>query len=98
MEASLAAQPPTTPRKKMAKQLTGKRDETAMHSAARSGNIVAIQEIFDDSAEDELANLLFKENSAGEKALYIAAEYGYFKVVGEMIKHYDLMTGGIEWF
>ncbi|XP_075514214.1 ankyrin repeat-containing protein At5g02620-like [Primulina tabacum] len=96
MEASLAAQPPTTPRKKMVKQLTGKRDDTALHSAARSGNIVAIQEIIDDSGEDELADLLSKENSAGETALYIAAEYGYFEVVREMIRHYDLMTAGIK--
>ncbi|XP_073291745.1 ankyrin repeat-containing protein At5g02620-like [Primulina huaijiensis] len=96
MEASLAAQPPTTPRKKMVKQLTGKRDDTALHSAARSGNIVAIQEIIDDSGEDELAHLLSKENSAGETALYIAAEYGYFEVVREMIRYYDLMTAGIK--
>lgn len=96
MEASLTAQPPTTPRKKMVKQLTGKREDTALHSAARSGNIVAIQEIIDDSGEDELADLLSKENSAGETALYIAAEYGYFEVVREMIKHYDLMTAGIK--
>ncbi|XP_073144422.1 ankyrin repeat-containing protein At5g02620-like [Henckelia pumila] len=97
MEASLAAQPPATPRKKMVKQLTGKRDDTALHSAARSGNILAIQEIIDDSGEGgELADLLAKENSAGETALYVAAEYGYFEVVREMIKHYDLMTAGIK--
>ncbi|XP_073271119.1 ankyrin repeat-containing protein At5g02620-like [Primulina huaijiensis] len=96
MEASPAAQPPTTPRKKMVKQLTGKRDDTALHSAARSGNIVAIIEIIDESGEDELAGLLSKENSAGETALYVAAEYGYFEVVREMIKHYDLMTAGIK--
>ncbi|KZV23938.1 ankyrin repeat-containing protein-like [Dorcoceras hygrometricum] len=96
MEASLAAQPPTTPRKKMVKQLTGKRDDTALHSAARSGNIVAIREIIDDSGEDELAELLSRENSAGETALYVAAEYGYFEVVREMIKHYDLATAGIK--
>lgn len=46
--------------------------------------------------EDELADLLSKENSAGETALYIAAEYGYFEVIREMIKHYDLMTAGIK--
>lgn len=96
MEASSAAQPPTTPRKKMVKQLTGKRDDTALHSAARSGNIVAIREIIDESGEDELADLLSRENSAGETALYVAAEYGYFEVVREMIKHYDLVTAGIK--
>ncbi|XP_075519860.1 ankyrin repeat-containing protein At5g02620-like [Primulina tabacum] len=96
MEVSSAAQQPMTPRKKMVKQLTGKRDDTALHSAARSGNIVAIIEIIDEYGEDELADLLSKENSAGETALYVAAEYGYFEVVREMIKQYDLVTAGIK--
>ncbi|KAL7153743.1 hypothetical protein ABFS83_04G189000 [Erythranthe nasuta] len=97
METTSAGQTPTTPRKKMTKQLTGKRDDTALHSAARAGNIIAIREIINDAAgEDELTELLSKENSAGETGLYIAAEYGYFEVVREMIKHYDLSAAGIK--
>ncbi|XP_012827735.1 PREDICTED: ankyrin repeat-containing protein At5g02620 [Erythranthe guttata] len=97
METTSAGQTPTTPRKKMTKQLTGKRDDTALHSAARAGNIIAIREIINDAArEEELMELLSKENSAGETGLYIAAEYGYFEVVREMIKHYDLSAAGIK--
>ncbi|KAI3450467.1 hypothetical protein Pfo_007132 [Paulownia fortunei] len=96
MEAASAGQTPTTPRKKMTKQLTGKRDDTALHSAARAGNIIAISEIINDAGEEELIELLSKENSAGETALYVAAEYGYFEVVREMIKYYDLSAAGIK--
>ncbi|KAI3461503.1 hypothetical protein Pfo_018166 [Paulownia fortunei] len=97
MEAAASpGQPPTTPRKKMTKQLTGKRDDTPLHSAARAGNIVAIRDIIDGAGEEELRELLSKQNSAGETALYVAAEYGYFEVVKEMIKHYDLVDAGIK--
>ncbi|KAL6577241.1 hypothetical protein OROMI_011517 [Orobanche minor] len=98
MEAAASpGQQSTTPRKKMTKQLTGKREDTQLHSAARAGNILAIKEIIDGSTgEDELQELLCKQNSAGETALYIAAEYGYFEVVKEMIKHYDLVGAGIK--
>ncbi|GFP99565.1 ankyrin repeat-containing protein at5g02620 [Phtheirospermum japonicum] len=92
-------QQPMTPRKKMTKQLTGKRGDTQLHSAARAGNIVAIKEIIVDGAaagDEELVELLCKQNSAGETALYVAAEYGYFEVVKEMINHYDLVGAGIK--
>ncbi|KAL3625909.1 hypothetical protein CASFOL_030438 [Castilleja foliolosa] len=96
--ATSAGQTPTTPRKKMTKQLTGKRDDTVLHSAARAGNIIMIREIIEDAGEDEeeLMAILSKENSAGETALYVAAEYGYFELVREMIKYYDLSAAGIK--
>lgn len=86
-----------TPRKKVVKQLTGKRDDSALHSAARAGQIGSIRDIIDGAEnEEELRHLLSKQNSAGETALFIAAEYGYFEVVREMIKHYDLADAGIK--
>ncbi|GER44850.1 ankyrin repeat family protein [Striga asiatica] len=97
METVPAGQTPTTPRKKMTKQLTGKRDDTPLHSAARAGNIIAIREIINDAGDEaELMEILSRENSAGETALYVAAEYGYFEVVREMIKYYDLSAAGIK--
>ncbi|KAL2486577.1 Ankyrin repeat family protein [Abeliophyllum distichum] len=80
----------------MAKQLTAKRDDAALHSAARAGNIIAIREIISSAGEEELRELLSKQNSAGETTLYIAAEYGYFELVREMIKYYDLVAAGIK--
>ncbi|KAL1544177.1 ankyrin repeat-containing protein-like protein [Salvia divinorum] len=88
---------PTNPRKKMVKQLTGKREDTALHSAARAGQIVAIRSIIDGSeGEEELSDLLSKQNSAGETPLFVAAEYGYLEVVREMISHYSLADAGIK--
>lgn len=34
--------PNPAPRKKMTKQLTGKKDDTKLHSAARAGNLAAV--------------------------------------------------------
>ncbi|KAL9143679.1 hypothetical protein ABFS82_14G249500 [Erythranthe guttata] len=103
VEAEAAARrqpPPTTPRKRMTKQLTGKRDDTPLHSAARGGNVVAIRDIINGAAnqeeEDALRELLSKQNSSGETALYVAAEYGYFELVKEMINHYNLAEASIK--
>lgn len=86
------------PQKKMTKQLTGKRDDTPLHSAARAGNITSIRDIINGAGEEEeeLRELLSKQNSAGETALYVAAEYGDFELVKEMIQHYDLVDAGIK--
>lgn len=86
----------TVPRKKMTKQLTGKRDDTRLHSACRAGNIGVMREIFSDSSEEELTEILSAQNSAGETPLYVAVEYGYVEFVKEMINYYDLVAAGIK--
>lgn len=93
-----ACQPPATtaPRKKMTKQLTGKREDTPLHSAARDGNPAAVREILGGVEEEELVEILLKQNSAGETALYVAAEYGYVDLVKELIQYYDLVSAGIK--
>lgn len=101
MEAPAEAQQPqagqpSAPRKKMTKQLTGKRDDTPLHSAARAGNIAVATDILTGTGEDELKQLLAKQNQSGETALYVAAEYGYVDLVREMIKYYDLVDAGIK--
>ncbi|WCJ41163.1 Ankyrin repeat family protein [Euphorbia peplus] len=88
--------PSPVPRKKMTKQLTGKKNDTPLHSAARAGNLVAAMEIFTSNDEQELKELLEKQNQSGETALYVAAEYGYVDLVREMIKYYDLADAGIK--
>ncbi|KAK9280701.1 hypothetical protein L1049_014399 [Liquidambar formosana] len=97
MEASSpAGQQPSTPRKKMTKQLTGKRDDTPLHSAARAGILGVVVEILSNAGDLELVDLLSKQNQSGETALYVAAEYGYVDVVREMIKYSDLAAAGIK--
>ncbi|TQD84757.1 hypothetical protein C1H46_029683 [Malus baccata] len=100
-EAAPAEQPqavaqPTLSRKKMTKQLTGKRDDTPLHSAARSGKMAVVMDILENTEEGELKELLAKQNSSDETALYVAAEYGYVDLVREMIKYYDLTDAGIK--
>ncbi|CAO2840009.1 unnamed protein product [Amaranthus hypochondriacus] len=84
------------PQKKMTKQLTGKRDDTKLHSAARAGNLDEVMEILNNTEEEELKELLIKQNQAGETALYSAAEYGQVDVVREMIKYYDPVSASIR--
>lgn len=90
------AAPVSTPRKKMTKQLTGKRDDTPLHSAARAGNLAVLKDTLTGIEEDELHELLARQNQDGETALYVAAEYGYVDVVREMIQYYDLADAGIK--
>lgn len=88
---------PSTPRKKMTKQLTGKRDDTPLHTAARAGNMAVVKQILTGTEDEaELSELLTKQNQAGETALYVAAEYGYVELVREMIQYYDLANAGIK--
>ncbi|KAH9661237.1 ANK REP REGION domain-containing protein [Citrus sinensis] len=84
------------PKKKMTKQLTGKRDDTALHSAARAGNLDEVKDILTGTEEAKLKELLPKQNQSGETALYVAAEYGHVDLVAEMIKCYDLADAGIK--
>lgn len=95
MESTSQA-PTATSRKKMAKQLTGKRDDTPLHSAARSGNLALVMEILSNAEDSELRELLSRQNQSGETALYVAAEYGYVLLVQEMIKYYDIFAAGIK--
>lgn len=92
MEEALGGQP----KKKMTKQLTGKRDDTALHSAARAGNLDEVKDILTGTEEAKLKELLPKQNQSGETVLYVAAEYGHVDLVAEMIKCYDLADAGIK--
>ncbi|CAK9147212.1 unnamed protein product [Ilex paraguariensis] len=80
----------------MTKQLTGKRDDTPLHSAARAGNLEEALEIIKHKGDEELKEFLSKQNQAGETALYVAAEYGYADVVKEIIKYHDIGSAGAK--
>ena len=95
MDSPRASQAATR-RKKMTKQLTGKRDDTATHAAARAGQLVAMREILSGKDAEELAAVLSRQNQAGETPLFVAAEYGYVALVAEMIKYHDVATASIK--
>ncbi|KAL7169985.1 hypothetical protein ACSBR2_034939 [Camellia fascicularis] len=83
-------------RKKMTKQLTGKRGDKTLHSAARAGNLEVVLELLTINGDEELKELLSEQNQSGETALYVAAEYGYVDLVKEMMKYYDIASAGIK--
>ncbi|XP_066388259.1 ankyrin repeat-containing protein At5g02620-like [Miscanthus floridulus] len=95
MDSPRAAQAATR-RKKMTKQLTGKRDDTAMHAAARAGQLASMREMMSGKDAEELGTLLSRQNQAGETPLFVAAEYGYVALVAEMIKYHDVATASIK--
>ncbi|XWS59761.1 hypothetical protein CRYUN_Cryun08bG0149300 [Craigia yunnanensis] len=82
--------------KKMIKQLTGKRDDTPLHSAVRAGDFELVLEILSGGEDGELKDLLSKQNQSGETALYVAAERGYADLVKEMMKYYDIVLAGVK--
>ncbi|KAL4605213.1 hypothetical protein ACB092_09G012800 [Castanea dentata] len=82
--------------KTMTKQLTGKREDTPLHTAARAGNLELVVEIISNTEEAELKQLLSKQNNSGETALYVAAEHGFVELVKEMIKYYDVSLAGTK--
>nr|GMD34932.1 ankyrin repeat-containing protein At5g02620-like [Ipomoea batatas] len=87
-----------TVKKKMVKQLTGKRGDTQLHSAARGGNLGEVLGMISGSCGEggELGEVLSRQNQCGETALYVAAEYGYVDLVKEMIKYYVLRSAGLK--
>ncbi|PNX80293.1 ankyrin repeat-containing protein [Trifolium pratense] len=80
----------------MTKQLTGKRDDTRLHSTTRAENLDVVRDTLNSAEEDELLELLTRQNQDGDTTLYVAAEYGYIHVVREMIQYYDLVDAGIK--
>lgn len=76
----------------------GKRGDSPLHIAARTGNLGKVKELIRgccDGDGQELRDLLSKQNLEGETPLYIAAENGHSIVVEEMLKHMDLETASI---
>lgn len=84
------------PQKQVKKQLTAKRDDTALHSAARSGDLEVVLEIINGCGEEQLDELLSKQNQSGETTLYVAAECGHVELVEEMMKYYDVGSAALK--
>lgn len=83
-------------KKQMKKILTGKRDDSALHSAVRTGDLEVVLQIINGSGAEEVKELLSKQNQSGETALYVAAECGHVHLVEEMAKYYDVTSAAIK--
>ncbi|XWS43919.1 hypothetical protein CRYUN_Cryun16bG0145900 [Craigia yunnanensis] len=73
----------------------GKRGDSPLHLAARTGNLTRVREILQNSDGPEAREFLAKQNLEGETPLYVAAENGQAFLVAEMLKHMDLETASI---
>ncbi|KFK42901.1 hypothetical protein AALP_AA1G053200 [Arabis alpina] len=74
-------------------ELPGKRGDSSLHIAARTGNLGNVIELIRGC--NGIEELLSKQNLEGETSLYTAAENGHWLVVEEMLKHMDLDTASI---
>ncbi|MQL76180.1 hypothetical protein Taro_008577 [Colocasia esculenta] len=78
------------------KDSPGKRGDSPLHIASRSGNLLQVKGILSDGNDDRLKELISMQNSDGETALYLAAESGHVEVVCEILKHSDAQTAAIK--
>lgn len=81
--------------KKSIKDSPGKRGDSALHLAARAGNLIRVKEILRKCDPNTLKDLLSKQNQEGETVLYAAAENGHASVVAEFLKYSNLHTASI---
>lgn len=73
----------------------GKKGDSPLHLAARTGNLSRVKEILHNCDGQEAKKLLSNQNQEGETPLYVAAENGYSMVVSELLKHMDLQTASV---
>ena len=74
----------------------GKRGDTPLHLAARSGSVAHAQRILAELDRALVAEMAAKQNQDGETPLYVAAEKGHAEVVREILKVSDVQTAGIK--
>ncbi|XP_010557050.1 PREDICTED: ankyrin repeat-containing protein At5g02620-like [Tarenaya hassleriana] len=83
--------------KKKKNESPGKRGDSPLHTAARTGNSSKVKEIIHSCNNSEcLKQIMSNQNLEGETPLYAAAENGVLVVVEEMLKHMDLETASIS--
>ncbi|KAK1321333.1 Ankyrin repeat-containing protein [Acorus calamus] len=74
----------------------GKRDDAPLHLAARARNLTVVSQILERTSQDELREILVKQNQSGETPLFVAAEYGYVDVLVELLKYYDVSSASVK--
>ncbi|KAL6661915.1 hypothetical protein ACP70R_001299 [Stipagrostis hirtigluma subsp. patula] len=74
----------------------GKRGDTPLHLAARSGSVAHAQRILAELDRGLVGEMAARQNQDGETPLYVAAEKGHADVVREILKVSDLQTAGIK--
>lgn len=78
------------------KESPGKRGDTELHLAARAGNPVHVKKIILECPENQLKDLICRQNQDGETALYVAADMGHVELVREILKVSDFQSAAIK--
>ncbi|KAL5997938.1 hypothetical protein ACLOJK_008872 [Asimina triloba] len=78
------------------KEPAGKRGDSLLHLAARTGDLAKVKEILQDSDDGRRKEVLSMQNQDGETPLYVAAENGFVLVVGELLKALDFQTAALK--
>lgn len=63
-----------------------RRGDAQLHLAVRTGNLAQVKDIMRKSGTGGSKGLIWKKNSDGETALFIAAENGHAEIVHEILK------------
>lgn len=83
-------------KEKKSKESPGKRGDTSLHLASRAGNSSSVAKILSGCEEDQLKDLISKQNQDGETALYVAAERGFGGVIKEILRVSDVQSAAIQ--
>lgn len=73
----------------------GKRGDSALHLAARGGNLAKVRDIIEQNGIGKELQLITQQNQQGETSLYAAAENGHVLVVKEFLKYLDIQSAAI---
>ncbi|KAL8161900.1 hypothetical protein V2J09_013389 [Rumex salicifolius] len=79
--------------RRRSKESPGKRGDSAIHLAARAGNLERIKQILEEAAAPK--SLLCRQNQEGETPLFVSAEKGHASAVVEMLNFLDLESASI---
>ncbi|TVU04761.1 hypothetical protein EJB05_47904 [Eragrostis curvula] len=74
----------------------GKRGDTPLHLAARSGSVPHAQKILAELDRALVGEMAARQNQDGETPLYVAAEKGHAEVVRVILMVSDMQTAGIK--
>lgn len=78
------------------KDCPGKRGDTQLHVAARTGNVVHAERILSQCDPISLRELVSAQNQDGETGLYVAAENGHVGAVCEILKASDIQSASLK--
>lgn len=84
---------------------TGRRGDTQLHSAARSGDLSRLRKILSPDSDNDDSDvekpldgraLIARQNEAGETTLYAAADSGHLEILKELLTYADVDLAAVK--